>query len=99
MHLAGVITPGTLSGSCASEINPGLDCNITRIFGNEDGDTFNFDQTHLGGRTFVYGSTTPPLPPHRALACAALYAPRGDGEEFFFVNQLPTLDFSASHPL
>ncbi len=53
MHLAGVITPGTLSGSCASEINPGLDCNITRIFGNEDGDTFNFDQTHLGGRTFV----------------------------------------------
>src|SRR5260370_11935731 len=99
MHLAGVITPGTLSGSCASEINPGLDCNITRIFGNEDGDTFTFDQTYLGGRTFVYGSNTPTCTAHTAVACAGMYAPLGDGEDFFFVNQLPTMNVAAGHTL
>ena len=59
MHLHGTITPGTLTGGCAAEIDPGRDCNITRLFGNTDADTFNFDQTFLGGRTFAYGSNTP----------------------------------------
>ena len=61
MTLNGTITPGggTLSAACASEIDPGRDCNITRLFGNTGSDTFDFQQTYLDGRTFAYGSNTP----------------------------------------
>src|SRR6185503_15631710 len=52
MTLHGTITPGTLTSVCANNINPApRTCNITRIFGNRDADTFNFEQTYLGGKT------------------------------------------------
>ena len=70
MHLHGTITPGPLSaGAARDEINPGRDCNVTRIFGNTDTDTIDFDQTFLGGRTRVYGSVAPTCTLHRR-ACA-----------------------------
>ena len=94
MHLHGTITPGHADAGLPRRVNPGRDCNVTRIFGNTDTDTINFDQTFLGGRTRVYGS--------RAMTCTAhasrLHAPiptigglgraGGDAEDFFFVNQL-----------
>src|SRR5262249_45452033 len=91
--------PGTLGQDCASEINPGLDCNVTRIFGNADDDTFYFDQTYLGGRTFVFGSNKPSCADHTAALCNGKYAPSGDGDDFFFVNQLQTMNVAAGHTL
>ncbi|MFN2609691.1 MAG: hypothetical protein ABR507_02275, partial [Actinomycetota bacterium] len=91
MHLNGTITPGVLSPACIAEINPGRDCNITRVFGNVDTDTINFDQTYLGGRTRVYGSNTP--------TPTGATAPLGDSEDFFFVNQIQTMNVNAGHTL
>src|SRR5439155_25627323 len=87
-------TPGTygvLSPGCQTEKNPGRDCDVTRIFGNNDSDTFNFDQTFLGGRTRVYGSNKP--------TTLGSYAPLGDKEDFFFVNQLHTMNVAGAHTL
>ena len=104
MHLHGSITPGTLSASCLDEINPGRDCNVTQIFGNTDTDTFNFDQTFLGGRTHVYGSRAMTCTAHSALGCALAdgsprTAPAGDSEDFAFVNELQTMNVAAGHTL
>ncbi len=139
MQLHGTITPGTLSGACASEIDPGRDCNVTRLFGNSYSDTFTFDQTYLGGRTFAYGSNTPtPFSPPATWSSAThytagtavtydgqiyvalqattnenpaatptswspipstTYAPTGDSEDFFVVNQLQTMNVAAGHTL
>ena len=46
MHLHGTITPGRSRRRASNEINPGRDCNVTRIFGNTDTDTITFDQTY-----------------------------------------------------
>ncbi|HEY3921306.1 MAG TPA: carbohydrate-binding protein, partial [Gaiellaceae bacterium] len=98
MNLHGTITPGTLTTTggpnndgCASEIDPGRDCNITRIFGNADTDTFNFDQTFLGGRTFTYGSNLPTL--------KSSTAPLGDSNDFFVVNELQSMNVDAGYSL
>ena len=99
MHLHGTITPGTLSAGCRDEINPGRDCNVTRIFGNIDTDTIDFDQTYLGGRTHVYGSRAMTCTAHSAAACTSVWAPTGDSEDFFFVNQLQTMNVAAGHTL
>ena len=136
MTLNGTITPG---GGCASEIDPGRDCNVTRLFGNTDSDTINFNQTYLGGRTFAYGSNTPtPFAPAPPWAIANAYvagntvtqngqayialksstgqdptqtigfwspipsttvAPGGDGEDFFNVDQLQTMNVAAGYTL
>ncbi|HEV8460189.1 MAG TPA: Calx-beta domain-containing protein [Gaiellaceae bacterium] len=90
MHLHGTITPGPLAGACVNEINPGRDCNVTRIFGNTDTDTITFDQTFLGGRTRVFGSNAPTCTAHTAAACAGVY-PGPDSEDFITVNQLQTM--------
>ena len=87
MHLHGTITPGKLTTRCANEIDPGRDCNVTRIFGNTDTDTFNFDQTFLGGRTRVFGSRTSTCD----INGTACVTPSGDSEDFFNVNQLQTM--------
>ena len=98
MHLHGTITPGPLTGTpstgCAAEINPGRDCNVTRIFGNTDADTITFDQTFLGGRTVAFGSNAPSCAAHDA-TCLGVDAPRPpsptwDSEDFFVVNGLQT---------
>ena len=61
------------------EITPGS-ASKTEIFGNVDVDTFNFDQTFLGGATRAYGSAQ------------ALTAPGGhDGEDTFNVNHLKSM--------
>ncbi|MFL6033492.1 MAG: hypothetical protein ACJ74I_00290, partial [Gaiellaceae bacterium] len=98
MHLHGTITPGTLSVGCRDEINPGRDCNGTRIFGNTDTDTIYFDQTKLGGRTHVYGSRAMTCTAHDA-TCTNVWAPLGDSEDFFFVNRLQTMNVAAGHTL
>ena len=110
MHLHGTITPGPLTTSspdCRDEINPGRDCNVTRIFGNVDTDTIVFDQTFLGGRTHVYGSVAMTCTGHSVAACTnpiptiggPVTAPAGDSEDFAFVNQLQTMDVNAGHTL
>ena len=87
MHLHGTITPGKLSPSCSTEVDPGRDCSVSRIFGNTDTDTINFDQTFLGGRTRAFGS--------RVSTCAAgggsCVTPNGDSEDFLNVNELQTM--------
>ena len=90
MHLHGTITPGPLAGGCVNEINPGRDCNVTRIFGNTDADTITFDQTYLGGRTRVDGSVAPTCTAHTASACVGVYPP-ADGQDFITVNGLQTM--------
>src|SRR5207249_2769540 len=83
LHLHGTITPGTLDAACASELEPGRDCNVTRIFGNVDADTVAFDQTYLGGRTRAFGSVAPTCTAHTAAACTDAWAPAAaDGEDF-----------------
>lgn len=52
----------------------------TQIFGNVNNDSFYFDQTKLGGQTYVYGS-------NQATTTAA-----SDGNDYFEVNQLQTMD-------
>ena len=52
----------------------------TQIFGNVNDDSFYFDQTKLGGQTYVYGSNS-------ATTTAA-----GDGNDYFEVSQLQTMD-------
>ena len=107
MHLHGTITPGALTSACRDEINPGRDCNITRIFGNVDTDTINFDQTFLGGRTHVYGSVAMTCTAHTELGCTQpipttggpVTAPAGDSEDFTFVNELQTMNVGAGHAL
>ena len=84
MHLAGHITPGDW-------LTKGY---LTRIFGFTDTDTFNLDQTYLGGETKVYGSNTP-----SPCAGGVCTAPVGDSEDFFFVNQLQTMNVGAGHQL
>jgi Bacterial Ig-like domain/RTX calcium-binding nonapeptide repeat (4 copies) len=136
MTLNGTITPG---GGCATEIDPGRDCNITQLFGNTDSDTFDFEQTYLGGRTFAYGSNTPtPYSPSpqwvssTAYSAGSIvtwngqtyialqgstgqdptqtvgywspipsttYAPPGDGEDFFNIDQLQTMNVAAGYTL
>ena len=90
MHLHGTITPGKLSTTCAAEIGPARDCNVTRIFGNTDTDTINFDQTFLGGRTRVFGSDAATASGSTAPSCVLL-DPKCDSEDFFNVNQLQTM--------
>src|SRR5438045_5194011 len=88
MKLHGTIRPGKLDQTCADRLEPGRECNITRIFGNVDADTVDFDQTCLGGRTRVFGSVAPTC--SYPSACSLVYAPAADGEDFFRVNQLQT---------
>ena len=90
MHFAGEITPGVLGARLTW---------IARIFGNADNDAFYFDQTDLDGKTRVYGSNRPTdcvgVPPG---PCGA-DAPAGDGQDYFEVNQLETMDVAAGHTL
>ena len=105
MHLHGTITPGPLTATapdCLDEIDPGRDCNVTRIFGNTDTDTINFDQTFLGGRTIAFGSSAPTCTAHAA-ACMTP-GMNADSEDFFNVNRLQTmfdatLDTHTGNPL
>ena len=94
---------GNADDGCRDEINPGRDCNVTRIFGNTDTDTINFDQTFLGGRTHVYGSNAMTCTAHSVAGCTLpipttggpMTAPAGDSEDFVFVNQLQTMAVGA----
>jgi len=79
MHLAGEITAGPNS------------LYLTRIFGNADADTINFDQTYLGGLTRAFGSNTP--------TPAGAFAPLGDDEDLFNVNQLQTMNVAGGDTL
>lgn len=79
MHLAGEITSGPNSTY------------LTRIFGNADADTINFDQTYLGGLTRAFGSNTP--------TPAGGFAPLGDNEDLFNVNQLQTMNVAGGDTL
>ena len=95
MHLHGTITPGPLSAACAATVNPGRECDVTRIFGNTDADTVTFDQTFLGGRTIAFGSKAPSCTGHTTGDCANVDAPKAgnpnwDNEDFFVVNGLQT---------
>ena len=107
MHLHGTVTPGTLSAACRDTINPGRECNVTRIFGNVDTDTINFDQTYLGGRTRLYGSNAMTCNAHTVAGCTLPIpttggpktAPAGDSEDFVFVNQLQTMNVAGGHTL
>ncbi|HEX4526566.1 MAG TPA: hypothetical protein VH108_07475, partial [Gaiellaceae bacterium] len=93
MRLHGTITPGPLSAGCSTELEPGRDCHVTRIFGNTDSDTISFDQTFLGGKTRAFGSVAPTCVLHGPTDCVNVWAPTPpspawDGEDFFYVNQL-----------
>jgi hypothetical protein len=100
MTLHGTITPGTLTAACASAINPAVrTCWMTRIFGNGDADTFDFEQTYLGGKTRLYGSSTPtpyatPIP-----ATAPLCAAGRTCDDLFLVKQLQTMAVASGHTL
>src|SRR5262249_32006964 len=78
MHLFGTIAPGPVAGGY-----------LTRIFGNAAADTIIFEQPQLGplkgvgGRPRPYGSNPPPP--------AGTYAPAGDDEDTFTVNQLQSM--------
>jgi len=102
--LHGTITPGTLTTGCADNIDTvstARACTYTRIFGNGDADTFDFEQTLLGGRTRVYGSNTPTLfvaPPAYA-ATAPLCGSGRTCDDFFYVKQLQTMNVAAGHTL
>src|SRR4029077_20972517 len=70
------------------------------IFGNAEADSFFFDRTYLGGRTRVYGSNAPTCSAVASeAACSGVYAPLGDGDDFFVVNQLQTMNVAAGHTL
>jgi len=61
--------------------------NIVRIFGHTDADTIVFDETDLDGKTEVRGSQN----------TSALDG--ADGEDFFTVNRLLTMNVAAGHTL
>src|SRR5439155_23281709 len=104
MSLRGEITPGTLTVPCPDAINTvstARSCNYTRIFGNRDADTFDFEQTYLGGRTRVYGSNTPtPFVAPPGYSAVAPLCPAGRTcDDFFYVKQLQTMNVAAGHTL
>src|SRR5262249_52357733 len=72
MDFRGSITPGP-----GATDRPG-------ISGNDDDDTFLFNQTFLGGQTNVYGSKAP--------TPAGSSAPLDDGLDQFTVNQLKSME-------
>ncbi len=96
MGLHGTITPGTLTNTCEAAVNPAArTCNLVRIFGNADADTFTFDQTYLGGKTRAYGSNTPTVSGGTAPVC-------GLGrtcEDLFVVDRLQTMAVALGHTL
>ena len=104
MTLRGEITPGTLTVPCADAINTvgtARSCDYTRIFGNRDADTFDFEQTYLGGRTRVYGSNTPtPFVAPPGYSAVAPLCPAGRTcDDFFYVKQLQTMNVGSGHTL
>src|SRR5207247_3393733 len=69
---------------------------------NGDADTFDFEQTYLGGRTRVYGSNTPTpflAPPPAFASTAPLCALGRTCDDFFYVNQLQTMAVASGHTL
>jgi hypothetical protein len=89
---------GTLLTLCNSSDNPDAHaCKFTRVFGNNDVDTINFDETYLRNKTRAYGSNTP-----TAYGLNAPVTVDGLGrpdEDFFFVNYLQTMDSADGNTL
>lgn len=81
---AGVGTVMNLRGEITSDFGSPANAKQvgerTAIFGHTDNDTFNYLQTKLGGDTYNYGSQNPTA------------SQADDGEDFFFVDRLQTLD-------
>ncbi|MGE4427667.1 MAG: hypothetical protein AB7G37_14550, partial [Solirubrobacteraceae bacterium] len=82
----------TLEGSIAAP--------LILVFGNSHDDVFLLDHVALGGRTRLYGSSTPTpessTDPQASDADRNRFAPEGDGDDVFIVNRLPTMQGVAS---
>jgi hypothetical protein len=110
MNLHGTITPGALNAAprspavstfnCVTDANaPQRSCNVTRIFGNGDADTFNLEKTYLGGKTRLYGSNmaTPYVTP--IAATAPRCATGRTCDDFINVHELQSMNVAAGHTL
>ena len=62
---------------------------LIQVFGNTHNDQFTFQQTQLNGRTRVYGSKQPT--PASAIG-QSTFAPEGDGNDTFTVNELQPMN-------